>query len=71
MSLYTLSPSQLPVYANGPTIPDALLMDLRGRKAGEKVMASQVELNDGLTLVSGKADAGEWESTDASEYCQY
>ena len=69
MSLYTLSPSQLPVYANGPTIPDALLMDLRGRKAGEKVMASQVELNDGLTLVSGKVltpvstvstDAGEW-----------
>lgn len=43
--------TQLPVYASGPVIPDVLMMDLRGMKIGEKVMASAVELNEGLRLV--------------------
>ena len=44
---------QLTVYATGERIPDCLLMDLRGLKGGDKIMASHVELNDGLRLVSG------------------
>jgi large subunit ribosomal protein L25 len=43
---------KMPVYASGDSIPDYLMMDLRGMKAGDKIMASQVELNDGLILVS-------------------
>ena len=42
---------QIPVYASGPDIPDYLMMDLRGLKISDKVMASQIELNDGLLLV--------------------
>jgi hypothetical protein len=42
---------QLPVYASGESIPDYLMMDLRGLKGGDKIMASQVELNDGVLLV--------------------
>ena len=34
-----------------PAIPDYLMMDLRGLRIGDKVMASQVELNEGLRLV--------------------
>jgi len=41
---------KLPVYANGATIPDFLMMDLRGLKLGDKVMASHIEMNEGLTL---------------------
>jgi len=29
------------------------MMDLRGLKAGDKIMASHVELNDGVLLVRG------------------
>lgn len=42
---------KLPVYASGDSIPDFLMLDLRGLKVGDKIMASQVELNDGLLLV--------------------
>lgn len=63
MTFFSLSPPalccvlndylQLPVYASGPAIPDYLMMDLRGMRIGEKVMASQIELNEGLRLVRG------------------
>ena len=42
---------KLPVYAHGDEIPDVVIMDLRGRRMGEKIMASEIQLNDGLTLV--------------------
>lgn len=44
---------KLPVYASGDTIPQALVMDLRGRRMGEKVMASDINLGGFLSLVSG------------------
>jgi large subunit ribosomal protein L25 len=47
---------KLPVYASGDTIPDYLMLDLRGLKVGDKVMASQIELNDGLLLRSRARD---------------
>lgn len=47
---------KLPVYASGESIPDYLMMDLRGMRAGDKVMASQVELNDGLIMRSKVRD---------------
>jgi large subunit ribosomal protein L25 len=43
---------KLPVYASGDEIPDAAVYDLRGKRMGEKIMASEVILSDGLTLVS-------------------
>jgi large subunit ribosomal protein L25 len=46
---------KLPVYASGEAIPDYLMIDLRGLKIGDKIMASHVELNDGLMLVSARA----------------
>ena len=45
---------KLPVYASGEAIPDYLMIDLRGLKIGDKIMASHVELNDGLMLVSAR-----------------
>jgi hypothetical protein len=42
---------QLPVYASGAEVPDYLMMDLRGLKIGDKIMASQLILNEGLSLV--------------------
>ena len=51
----THSPShprpQLPVFAHGDEVPDYLVMDLRGKKLGDKIMASEVELHAGLTMV--------------------
>ena len=47
---------KLPVYASGDTIPDYLMIDLRGLKVGDKIMASHVELNDGLLLRSRVRD---------------
>jgi len=47
---------KLPVYASGESIPDYLMMDLRGLKGGDKIMASQVELNDGVLLRSKVRD---------------
>lgn len=46
----------LPVYASGAEIPDYLMLDLRGLRVGDKVMASHVELNDGLLLRSKVKD---------------
>jgi len=45
------------VYASGESIPDYLMMDLRGLKGGDKIMASQVELNDGVLLVRAPSAA--------------
>jgi hypothetical protein len=47
-----LSISQLPVYAAGEEIPDFIPMDLRGKRIGDKVWASELDLNEGLTLAS-------------------
>jgi large subunit ribosomal protein L25 len=41
---------KLPVYASGDEIPDYVMMDLRGKKLGEKIMASELELGEGVTL---------------------
>ena len=41
---------QLPVYVHGEHIPPFLSMDLRGKRLGDKVMASEVNLGDGVTL---------------------
>jgi large subunit ribosomal protein L25 len=42
---------KVPVWCNGDRIPDHLTMDLRGKKVGEKIMASELELGEGVTLV--------------------
>jgi large subunit ribosomal protein L25 len=47
---------KLAVYANGETIPDYLMMDFRNKKVGEKFMASEIELNEGLILRSVQRD---------------
>ena len=44
---------KLPVFASGDEIPDAVVYDLRGKRMGEKVMASDIVLSGGLSLVSG------------------
>ncbi len=46
----------MPVFASGDAIPDYLMMDLRGLKPGDKIMASHVQLNDGLLLRSKVRD---------------
>ena len=43
---------KVPVWCNGDRIPDYLAMDLRGKKLGEKIMASELELGEGVALVS-------------------
>lgn len=43
-------PAQLNVFAKGETIPDYLMMDLRGKKTGSKVNVSEVFLNEGISL---------------------
>ena len=43
-------PPQLPLYAFGDTIPEKLVMDLRGRRMGEKIMASEINLGGCLAL---------------------
>ena len=48
------APPQLSVFASGDAIPNHLVMDLRGLKAGAKIMASDVQLNEGLRLVRGR-----------------
>lgn len=47
---------KLPVYASGTRVPDYLMMDLRGLRVGDKIMASSLHLNDGLTLRSKVKD---------------
>jgi hypothetical protein len=46
---------KLPVYASGDEIPDAVVMDLRGKRMGEKIMASDVDLGEGISLVRRRA----------------
>lgn len=41
---------QLPVFATGETIPDYLMIDLRGKTVGSKVQVSELYLNEGLSL---------------------
>jgi len=41
---------QLPVFAKGEQIPDYLMLDLRGKKVGQKVNVSEVYLNEGVSL---------------------
>lgn len=41
----------MPVYASGEAIPDYLMMDTRGLKSGDKIMASDIAMNDGIMLV--------------------
>jgi hypothetical protein len=38
------------VFASGEEIPDYLMMDLRGKHVGEKIMAYDVDMNEGLKL---------------------
>ena len=42
---------KLPVFASGDEIPDAVVYDLRGKRMGEKIMASDIVLSSGLSLV--------------------
>ena len=46
----------LPVYANGEVIPDCLIVDMRGKKLGDKIRASEIHLNEGLRLRSEQKD---------------
>lgn len=47
---------RLPVYAFGDAIPDFLILDLRGKQIGDKIMASEVHLNEGIALRSKQGD---------------
>ena len=47
---------RLPVYAVGDSVPDALVLDLRGKNIGDKIMASEVHLPEGLRLRSNQGD---------------
>ncbi len=40
---------KLPVYAYGEHIPDSLVLDLRGKAVGDKLMASEIHLPPGIT----------------------
>lgn len=42
---------KLPVYAQGDEIPDVIMMDIRGKRLGEKVLASELQLPEGIMLV--------------------
>ncbi len=44
------------VFARGETIPNCLIVDMRGKKVGEKVKVSEVHLNDGLVLRTKRTD---------------
>lgn len=47
---------KMPVYASGEAIPDYLMMDTRGLKSGDKIMASDIAMNDGIMLRSKVRD---------------
>lgn len=51
-----VSSRQLPVFSFGDTIPNCLMVDLRGKRIGDKIRASEVYLNDGLLLRSTRKD---------------
>ena len=44
------------VYVHGPTIPPYLYMDLRGKQKGEKILASELDLQPGVVLRSVQRD---------------
>ena len=47
---------KVPVFVHGHEIPDALYMDLRGKKLGDKIMASELDLMPGVVLQSKERD---------------
>jgi large subunit ribosomal protein L25 len=47
---------KVPVLARGYTIPQHLVMDMRGKRKGDKVMASELDLHAGIELRSVQAD---------------
>lgn len=47
---------RLPVYCVGDKVPDALVLDLRGKNIGDKIMASEVHLPDGVRIRSNQGD---------------
>lgn len=40
---------QVPVYVFGDRIPDKVMLDLRGKRLGDKIHMSEVHLPDGVT----------------------
>jgi hypothetical protein len=44
------------VYARGETIPNCLIVDLRGKKVTDKIKVSEIHLNEGLTLRTKRTD---------------
>lgn len=40
----------LDVYARGDLVPNCLIVDVRGKRIGDKVRVSEVHLNEGLKL---------------------
>jgi large subunit ribosomal protein L25 len=47
---------KVPVFVHGPEVPEALFMDLRGKRVGDKVMASELDLAPGVVLRSRERD---------------
>lgn len=47
---------RLPLYSWGETIPDSLVLDLRGKGIGDRIMASEIHLPEGLRLRTTQAD---------------
>ena len=47
---------RVPVYARGEAIPDYLLMDMRGKRVGDLIFASELPLPEGLRLRSPQLD---------------
>ena len=44
------------MFARGESIPHCLIVDLRGKKVGEKVKVSEIHMNDGLVLRTKRTD---------------
>ncbi len=44
------------MFARGETIPNALIVDLRGKRIGEKIRVSEIHLNEGLLLRNKRGD---------------
>jgi large subunit ribosomal protein L25 len=47
---------KVPVWAHGPAIPPVLVMDLRGKRVGDKIMATELDLAPGIVLRSAQHD---------------
>jgi large subunit ribosomal protein L25 len=47
---------RLPVYVDGDAIPSNLILDLRGKDVGDKIMASEIHLPDGVRLRTNQGD---------------